>query len=209
MFMGRKNTAVSPVEFIQVLVDLSADLSSPAGRPQIYQICDAMQVAGSVDPSARLVQPEGVALAIVIISPIFLLFSILAVAARIYVRTAENVPSMEDYLLLGSLVSIFFYCLQFYHILGCLRSYGAWSGPRLVDCNMLSKPNLGLSISNPVTDILHTRNSDRHPCRHRRSRHGRRPPQCVDASPSDEVVHGLDPGIDMSSDWRFSNNPSA
>lgn len=65
--------------------------------------CAAM--AGSVDPNARLVQPEGVALAIVVVSPIFLFFSILAVAARIYVRVTENMTSIDDYLLLGSLVS--------------------------------------------------------------------------------------------------------
>lgn len=62
-------------------------------------------MAGSVDPTARFVKPEGVALAIVVISPIFLFFSVLSVAARIYVRATEKVTSIDDYLLLGSLVS--------------------------------------------------------------------------------------------------------
>lgn len=62
-------------------------------------------MADPVDPSARLVQPEGVALAIIVVSSIFLFFSILAVAARIYVRITEKVTSIDDYLLLGSLVS--------------------------------------------------------------------------------------------------------
>lgn len=64
-------------------------------------------MADSVDPSARLVQPEGVALAIIVVSSIFLFFSILAVAARICVRITEKVTSIDDYLLLGSLVSNF------------------------------------------------------------------------------------------------------
>lgn len=69
-------------------------------------------MAGSVDPSARLVQPEGVALAIVVVSPIFLFLSILAVAARMYVRVREKVTSIDDYLLLGSLVSTFIFLLR-------------------------------------------------------------------------------------------------
>ena len=73
-------------------------------------------MAGSVDPAARTVQTEGVALAIVVVSPIFLFFSILAVAARIYVRVTENVMSIDDYLLLGSLVSNSTF-LQFCYIL--------------------------------------------------------------------------------------------
>lgn len=64
-----------------------------------------------MDPSARLVQPEGIALAIVVVSPIFLFFSILAVAARIYVRVTEKVTSIDDYLLLGSLVNTFTFLL--------------------------------------------------------------------------------------------------
>lgn len=64
-----------------------------------------------MDPSARLVQPEGIALAIVVVSPIFLFFSISAVAARIYVRVTEKVTSIDDYLLLGSLVNTFTFLL--------------------------------------------------------------------------------------------------
>lgn len=60
-----------------------------------------------MDPGARFVQPEGVALAIVVVSPIFLFFSVLAVAARVYVRVTEKVTSIDDYLLLGSLVNTF------------------------------------------------------------------------------------------------------
>ena len=71
-----------------------------------------------MDPTARLVEPEGVALGIIVVSPIFLFFSVLAVAARIYVRVTEKVTSIDDYLLLGSLVSNTpFLFLQFYRIL--------------------------------------------------------------------------------------------
>lgn len=62
-------------------------------------------MADFVDPGARLVQPEGVALAIVVVSPTFLFLSILAVAARLYVRVTERLTSLDDYLLLGCLVS--------------------------------------------------------------------------------------------------------
>lgn len=65
-----------------------------------------------MDPGARFVQPEGVALAIAVVSPIFLFFSILAVAARVYVRVTEKVTSIDDYLLLGSLASAFVFLLH-------------------------------------------------------------------------------------------------
>lgn len=46
-----------------------------------------------MDPSARLVQPEGVNLAIVAVSPALLLLSILTVAGLLYVETTEKVTS--------------------------------------------------------------------------------------------------------------------
>lgn len=146
-------------------------------------------MAGSVDPAARTVQPEGVALAIVVVSPIFLFFSILAVAARIYVRVTENVTSIDDYLLLGSLVSNSTF-LQFCYILAVeiVMRHKRW----LINIFISSTFNVNLSMSNITTDILYPRHSDRHPCRHRRSRHGQRPPQCVDANTGDEVVHDMD-----------------
>lgn len=64
--------------------------------------------------------------------------------------------------------------------------------PWLITLIESSAFNVNLSISNNIIDILYPRHSDRHPCRHRRSRHGQRPPQCVDANPGDEVVHDLD-----------------
>lgn len=62
-------------------------------------------MADAVSESARSVTPEGVALAIVVASPTFLGLSILAVTARAYVRFLEATISLDDFLLIGGLVS--------------------------------------------------------------------------------------------------------
>ncbi|ROW14223.1 hypothetical protein VPNG_04225 [Cytospora leucostoma] len=62
-------------------------------------------MAASVDPNARYVAPEGVALAIVIVSPTFLALSYLAVVTRAYVRITEKTFSIDDILLIGGLFS--------------------------------------------------------------------------------------------------------
>ncbi|KAI1847117.1 hypothetical protein JX266_006992 [Neoarthrinium moseri] len=49
-----------------------------------------------IDPSARQVQPEGLSLAIVVVSLLCLFFSILAVAGRTYVRLDDGLFGLDD-----------------------------------------------------------------------------------------------------------------
>lgn len=62
-------------------------------------------MADAVSPDARSVAPEGVALAIMVVSPTFLALSVLAVAARAYVRLTDGTFAVDDCLLIGGLVS--------------------------------------------------------------------------------------------------------
>lgn len=62
-------------------------------------------MADSVDPNARYVAPEGVALAIFIVSPTFLALSYLTVVTRAYVRITEKAFNIDDMLLIAGLVS--------------------------------------------------------------------------------------------------------
>ncbi|ROW07897.1 hypothetical protein VMCG_03517 [Cytospora schulzeri] len=62
-------------------------------------------MADVVSPDARSVAPEGVALAIMVVSPMFLGLSVLAVAARAYVRLTDGTFSVDDCLLIGGLIS--------------------------------------------------------------------------------------------------------
>ncbi|KUI70258.1 hypothetical protein VM1G_05934 [Cytospora mali] len=58
----------------------------------------------TVSPDARYVTLEGVALAIVVVSPTLLGLSVLAVATRAYVRITENTFAIDDILLIGGLI---------------------------------------------------------------------------------------------------------
>lgn len=61
----------------------------------------------AVTPDARSVRPEGVALAIMVVSPTFLVLSVLAVAIRASVRLVDGTFAVDDCLLIGGLVSSF------------------------------------------------------------------------------------------------------
>lgn len=50
----------------------------------------------NVDPDARLITPDGLPLTIIIISSIFLAFSILAVSLRTYVRIKKGTFGLDD-----------------------------------------------------------------------------------------------------------------
>ena len=63
-------------------------------------------MADAVSPDARSGAPEGVALAIMVVSPTFLGLSVLAVAARTYVRLTDGTFAADDCLLIGGLVSL-------------------------------------------------------------------------------------------------------
>lgn len=50
----------------------------------------------NVDPKARIVAPDGLPLAIIIASSVFLGLSIIAVALRTYVRLAKGTFGLDD-----------------------------------------------------------------------------------------------------------------
>lgn len=58
----------------------------------------------AVDANLRFVQPEGLALAIIIVSLVFLFFSLLSVGIRIYIRQSDNALGLDDWLVLGGVV---------------------------------------------------------------------------------------------------------
>lgn len=60
-----------------------------------------------VDSNARYINPEGVGLAIAVLSPIVLLFSIAGVAIRVHMRRREGALAVDDALLIGGLVRFF------------------------------------------------------------------------------------------------------
>ena len=49
-----------------------------------------------VDPSARLIAPDGLPLAIIVISSIFFALSIVTVALRTYIRIKKRIFGLED-----------------------------------------------------------------------------------------------------------------
>ncbi|KAI1246372.1 hypothetical protein MGN70_013271 [Eutypa lata] len=58
----------------------------------------------AVDANLRFVQPEGLALAIIIVSLVFLFFSLLSVGIRIYIRQSDNALGLDDWLVLGGVM---------------------------------------------------------------------------------------------------------
>jgi hypothetical protein len=57
----------------------------------------------NVDPSARLLTPEGLPLAIIAISCIFLGLSLLAVSLRTYIRFTKGIFGLDDaFMLIGT-----------------------------------------------------------------------------------------------------------
>ncbi len=58
----------------------------------------------NVDPNARIIAPDGFALAIIVTSSVFLGFSILAVAFRTYVRLSKGTFGLDDATMLAGSV---------------------------------------------------------------------------------------------------------
>ena len=58
----------------------------------------------NVDPNARIIAPDGFPLAIIIISCVFLGFSIFAVSLRTYVRLAKGTFGLDDAFMAGGAV---------------------------------------------------------------------------------------------------------
>lgn len=52
--------------------------------------------SNGVDPSARLIAPQGLPLAIIIISSIFLFISIVAVSLRTFIRLKKGTFAIDD-----------------------------------------------------------------------------------------------------------------
>ena len=50
----------------------------------------------NVDPDARIIAPDGLPLTIIIISGVFLGFSIIAVSLRTYVRLLKGIFGLDD-----------------------------------------------------------------------------------------------------------------
>lgn len=131
-----------------------------------------------IDLEARYVTPEGVALAIAIVSPAFLLLSILAVAARLVERLIEGLLSIDDYLILGGTV-----CCKLPR-----NSAQNWN-------QTVSSHNTNIHILNVPPDNIRRRHKPSNLRHHPRRRHPKRPPQSHNAGRSNEVLHDLDPPL--------------
>ena len=59
------------------------------------------------DAIPQFVQPEGLALGIIIVSLIFLIISLISVAIRIYIRQDEHTLGLDDWLMVGGTVRTF------------------------------------------------------------------------------------------------------
>ena len=63
-----------------------------------------------VDPSARLIAPDGLPLAIIVISSIFFALSIVTVALRTYIRIKKRIFGLEDaFMVVGT---VCYHCLS-------------------------------------------------------------------------------------------------
>ncbi|KAI4677826.1 hypothetical protein J4E81_010756 [Alternaria sp. BMP 2799] len=75
-----------------------------------------------VDPSARLIAPDGLPLAIIVISSIFFALSIVTVALRTYIRIKKRIFGLEDaFMVVGTIAYIPVTGLAIY---GCLAGLG-------------------------------------------------------------------------------------
>jgi hypothetical protein len=55
-----------------------------------------MSAQSTIDPSARLISPDGLPLAIIAISCIFLGLSLIAVSMRSYIRFTKGIFALDD-----------------------------------------------------------------------------------------------------------------
>ena len=59
------------------------------------------------DSVPQFVQPEGLALGIIVVSLIFLILSLISVGIRVYVRQDEETLGFDDWLMVGGTVRTF------------------------------------------------------------------------------------------------------
>ena len=59
------------------------------------------------DAIPQFVQPEGLALGIIVVSLIFLILSLISVGIRVYVRQDEETLGFDDWLMVGGTVRTF------------------------------------------------------------------------------------------------------
>lgn len=59
------------------------------------------------DAVPQFVQPEGLALGIIVVSLIFLILSLISVGIRVYVRQDEETLGFDDWLMVGGTVRTF------------------------------------------------------------------------------------------------------
>lgn len=68
--------------------------------------------SSEVDPSARLIAPTGLPLAIIVISSIFFAVSIITVSLRTYIRLKKGIFGLEDTFMVVGMVSLSLGCTR-------------------------------------------------------------------------------------------------
>lgn len=66
----------------------------------------------TVDPDLRILEPQGLPLAIIIVSSIFLVISVLCVGLRTRVRLVEGTFGLDDGLMLAGTVRMIFFGIR-------------------------------------------------------------------------------------------------